>query len=118
MDDEEVLEAARAVRPHLRGPISSRTTTDSEISQLDQAEAGEAVKLQVLQVLSRSEETRAWAGRLPAHPPGERGYEGLPGRSSSFAFPGMPAASATAAYGSALPTRYPCARNTASRMTG
>ena len=89
MDDEEVLEAARAIRPHLRSLIGDQADeTDSEIARLlDQAEAGEAVKLQVLQVLSRSEETRAWASQLLRIPPGERGYEGLPGRSGPLRVP-------------------------------
>jgi hypothetical protein len=89
MDDEEVLEAARAIRPHLQSLIGDHADEmNSELTQLlDQAEAGEAVKLQVLQLLSRRQETREWARRFLRIPRSERTYEVLPGRSGPISVP-------------------------------
>jgi hypothetical protein len=89
VEDEEVLEAARAIRPHLHSLVGDHAgDMDRELALLlDQAETGESVKLQVLQVLSQRQETRDWARRLLQIPQEDRSYEGLPGRPGPISVP-------------------------------
>jgi hypothetical protein len=89
MEEREVVDMARALRPHLDrllGPAAR--DVDGELQELlGRSEAGHDVGVDVLRVVSRHEATRVWAQRLLDVPAGERVYEPLPGQVQGVSVP-------------------------------
>lgn len=90
MNDEAILELARAVRPDLEVLVASPSAAkaiDAELVELlDRAAAGENVEERILEQLSASANLEDWAAAFleRGRPPdvlsvGERGSAGLPG---------------------------------------
>ncbi len=63
---QDVLEAARAIRPHLSELVPpDAEDVDNRLGRLIQrAEGGQDVKLEILELLSERETTRDWADKL------------------------------------------------------
>lgn len=76
-----MLDAARAIRPHLPDLVGDEAGEMDEQLQrlLTRSEAGETVKIDILRVLSQQDATRQWANDLLKVPQRDRSYEGLPG---------------------------------------
>jgi hypothetical protein len=90
MDEQDILEAARAIRPHLPELVSNDEASEltARLDQLlDQAAAGEDVQVQVLILLGERAATREWARRLLDVPPRLRHYQALPGHGQLAAVP-------------------------------
>jgi hypothetical protein len=82
MEEQEVLQVARAIRPRLPELIGNDAEkVDRQLEELlKRAGAGEPVKVSVLKVLRQREGTREWANSLLKVPPSYRSYQQLPGR--------------------------------------
>jgi hypothetical protein len=82
MQEQEVLDAAQAIRPHLPDLIGQDAEqVDRELQRLlTKAETGATVKIDVLKVLSQRDATRQWANKLLKVPQPDRSYEGPPGK--------------------------------------
>jgi len=89
MDEQKVLEVARAIRPDLPelvGADAGELTARLD-ELLGRAAAGEHVQLEVLTVLKARPATREWARRLLDAQPLLRHYQALPGRGQLAAVP-------------------------------
>lgn len=77
-----MLDAARAIRPHLPGLVGEEAAeVDDQLQRLlALSETGETVKIAVLRVLSQRDATRQWANELLKVPQRDRSYEGPPGK--------------------------------------
>jgi hypothetical protein len=86
---QDVLEAARAIRPHLSELVPlDAGDVDNRLGRLIQrAEGGQDVKLEILELLSEREATRDWADRLLAVPEEYRSYKPLAGRVQRVSVP-------------------------------
>ena len=89
MEEQEVLDAAQAIRPHLPDLIGEEADqVDRQLEQLlTRAETGEKVKIDILRLLSRRDTTREWANRLLKVPQQYRSYERPPGRLQRVSVP-------------------------------
>jgi hypothetical protein len=85
--EDNLREAARSIRPHLRNLVGDRDSTalDVKLAEiLQQAEQGTDVGSAVQQLLTQRDETRAWlqlfleTGTIPST---TRGFSPLPGTS-------------------------------------
>ena len=81
MTEQDVLDAARAIGPHLSELVGAEAgSVRQELDRLlQQAERGHAVKRDILRLFAAREPTREWARRLLEVPPELRSYEGVPG---------------------------------------
>ncbi len=79
---EDVLECARLIRPELEellGPEAEQV--DRQIADLlAQANTGQQVDDQILNLLKRDEETYYWMAEFLSQPLESRGFQRLPGR--------------------------------------
>jgi hypothetical protein len=89
MEEQEVLEAAQAIRPHLPDLVGEEAEeVDRELRQLlARAETGETVKIDILRVLSHRDATRQWANHLLNVPERDRSYERPPGKAQAVSVP-------------------------------
>jgi hypothetical protein len=89
MDEREVVEAARAIRPHLGRLLGTEAgQVGSELDRLvREADGGRPVKLDVLRVIGRHPATREWVHRLLEVAPGDRAYQPVPGSVQSIFVP-------------------------------
>jgi len=89
LEEQEVLDAARAIRPHLPDLVGDKAGEMDEQLQrlLTRSEAGETVKIDILRVLSQQDATRQWANDLLKVPQRDRSYEGLPGKVQKVSVP-------------------------------
>jgi hypothetical protein len=81
MDEREVVDVARAMRPHLGALLGPEAgEVDGELaSLLRRSDHGQAVKTDVLRVIGRFDATREWAHRLLEVAAGDRAYQPVPG---------------------------------------
>jgi hypothetical protein len=89
LEEQEVLNAARAIRPHLPDLVGDDAVeVDGQLQHLlARSEAGETVKIAILRVLSQRNATRQWANDLLKVPQRDRSYEGLPGKVQMVSVP-------------------------------
>jgi hypothetical protein len=89
MEEHEVLDAARAIRPHLPDLVGDEANdVDRELQRLlARAETGENVKTDVLELLRQRDKTRQWANALLKVPPQYRSYERQAGRVQRVSVP-------------------------------
>lgn len=82
LEEREVLDAARAIRPHLPDLVGEGADEVDDQLQLllVRSETGETVKIAILQVLGQRDATRQWAYELLKVPQRDRSYEALPGK--------------------------------------
>jgi len=79
--EEEVLEAARAIRPHIHELMGEHAASaERELDRLlAEADQGRDVALDLVRFFAASEPTRRWAKQLLDVPPALRSYASLPG---------------------------------------
>jgi hypothetical protein len=89
LEEQEVLDAAQAIRPHLPDLVGAEAgKVDCELQRLlARAETGETVKIDILRVLSHRDATRQWANDLLKVPQRDRSYERLPGKMQRVSVP-------------------------------
>lgn len=80
-DAEDVLQAGRAIYPHLPDLAEAQAEEMGNrlIRLLDQAAAGDDVKLQILALFSETSATRDWANKLLSIPEQYRSYQRMAG---------------------------------------
>jgi hypothetical protein len=80
-DPEDVLECARSIRPELEellGPKAEQV--DCQLADLlAQANTGQQVDGQIIELLGRDEETYYWMAEFFSEPPESKGFQRLPG---------------------------------------
>lgn len=84
-----MLDAARAIRPHLPDLVGDEAEElDGQLQRLlARSETGETVKIDILRVLSQQPATRRWANDLLKVPQRDRSYEGPPGKVQKISVP-------------------------------
>jgi hypothetical protein len=89
MDEREVVDVARAIRPHLGSLLGPKAgQVDGELATLlRQSDQGQDVKTDVLRVIGRFDATREWAHRLLEVAPGDRAYQPVPGAVQRISVP-------------------------------
>jgi hypothetical protein len=89
LEEQEVLDAARAIRPHLPDLVGKEAQeVDDQLQRLlAQSGTGETVKIAILRVLGQRDATRQWANDLLKVPQRDRSYEELPGKVQMVSVP-------------------------------
>jgi hypothetical protein len=89
LEEQEVLDAAWAIRPHLPDLVGEEAPeVDGELQRLlERAEAGETVKIDILRLFSHRDATRQWANDLLKVPQRDRSYERPPGKVQAVTVP-------------------------------
>jgi hypothetical protein len=89
LEEQEVLDAAQAIRPHLPDLVGEEAEeVDRELQRLlARAETGEMVRIDILRVLSHRDATRQWANDLLKVPQRDRSYEPPPGKVQAVTVP-------------------------------
>ena len=80
-EPEDVLECARSIRPELEElPVLEAERVDRQLADLlAQANKGQQVDAQILNLLKQDEETYYWMAEFLSEPPESRGFQRLPG---------------------------------------
>lgn len=80
-EPEDVLECARSIRPELEElPVLEAERVDRQLADLlAQANTGQQVDAQILNLLKQDEETYYWMAEFLSEPPESRGFQRLPG---------------------------------------